>query len=186
MAQSCKKRVLRDLQNSTFFLPDFPPNLSSFPPFFSFFIVQMGKHWKNIIFTACKCFKLCIYYVNRMVLSCGTCQMERKKRTLGKYVIYVFLRQFQFCCNLCNFSAKSQFPDFDNWRKKCLLQLNGWDNTLVSPTLPNLPNGASLVQKLCPFCGIWLYGRFHVLYNTAKFYYIINLTATNFWSKYFV
>ena len=99
------------LLNLLIFLPNYYLNM------------QIRKHLKNILYTACKWCKLCKFYVNSMVLSCGTCQMEENKCTLVKYVIYAFLLQFQFCRNLRNFSAKSFIPDFQNWQKNWLLQL---------------------------------------------------------------
>ena len=107
--QSCKKQIIQVLQNSIF-LKDYPPNLSSFPSNCILWTCKL----ENTLKKSCK---LCKYYITSMVLSCGTCQMEENKCTLVKYVIYTFLLQFKFCCNLRNFSAKSLFPDFQNWQK---------------------------------------------------------------------
>ena len=77
--------------------------------------MQSRKHLKNIIFTACKWCKLCKYYVNSMILSCGICQMEKNKWTctntqifrqiliprLSKLTIYCLLQ----LCRLCLFSS---------------------------------------------------------------------------------
>ena len=102
---SCKKQVLQVLLNSIFF--SFSAKFVQFSTKYFSFDVEIRKHLKNIIFTACKWCKLCKYYVNIIILSYGTCQMEEYKCTLVKCLIYAFLLQFQFSCNLSNFSAKS-------------------------------------------------------------------------------
>ena len=80
----------------TRFFIDFPPNLSIFLP------------------------NLCKYFINSMVISCSTCQKEEKECTFVYYVICAVLPRFQFCRNLCNFSAnyKSQIFRID---KKMLI-----------------------------------------------------------------
>ena len=70
----------------TRFLSDFSPHLSSFQP--------------NL-------YLLTWNYVNSMIIACSTCQREEKEWTWGEYLVYAVLTQFQFCCNLHNFFAKS-------------------------------------------------------------------------------
>ena len=69
--------------------------------------MQIRNNFKNTILTANKTCKLCNYYVNSLVISCSTCWKGEKDCTVVNYVTCAFLPQFQFCCNLRNFSAKS-------------------------------------------------------------------------------
>ena len=65
--------------------------------------MQIRNTFKNVIFIACKWCKMLKYYINIMVISCSTFQMEEKECTWVKYLIYSVLWRFQICRNLCIF-----------------------------------------------------------------------------------
>ena len=105
LRQSCKKRVLRVLQNLIF--SQFSAKFVQFSAKLLSLDMSIRDNLENIIFTACKWHKLCKYYVNSMVISYIICQKEEKECTWVKYVIYAVLPRLKFCRNLRNFSEKS-------------------------------------------------------------------------------
>ena len=75
-------------------------------------------------------------------ISCSTCQKEEKECTWVKYVIYAVFQQFKFYRNLLNFSANSQFPDFQNWQKMLIV-------TLPFHSVKKLHGGDKETHKYC-------------------------------------
>ena len=91
----------------------FPPNLSNFPPNW-----DPRINFKNIIFIACKWSKICQYYVNSLVISCGTSKWKKKNAYMLNIWFTLYHRNLKFVVKYAFFlpnlySKKSKFT------KKC-------------------------------------------------------------------